>query len=231
MSASLAVHVGAAAAGFALGSLSPAVLVSRRAGVDVRAVGSGNPGATNVGRVLGLRAGVLVAVLDVAKGLLPAALFGTLGRSVGLVAGLYAVVGHVASPLLRGRGGKGVATAAGAVVGSFPLWGVVVVAVWVAVLALTRWVALASVCAVTSVVVLAVAADAAAPTVGWAGALAVVVVGRHRTNLAGRWAARTAASPRGRPPDADAGARTEPAATDAVDPGRPGGRGGAGRPG
>src|SRR5512135_2892564 len=193
MSASLAVHVGAAAAGFAMGSLSPAGVITKRAGLDVRAAGSGNPGATNVGRVLGLRAGVLVAVLDIAKGLLPAALFGTLGRSVGLVASLCAVVGHVASPLLRGRGGKGVATTAGAVVGSFPLWGVAVVAVWIAVLALTRWVALASVCAVASVVVLAVATGAAGPTVGWASALAVVVVGRHSANLTGRRASRTAA--------------------------------------
>lgn len=173
--------VAAAATGYLLGAVSPATLVAARRGVDLRQVGSGNPGATNVGRALGRRTGVVVAVLDVVKGLLPAAGFGAVDHRAGLLAGLAAVVGHISSPFLRGRGGKGVATAAGAVLGSHPLWGLVVVVVWVVVVALGRWVALGSMCAALSVLVVALA-------VGedrlWALLLALVIIGRHQANVA-----------------------------------------------
>lgn len=170
----------AAAVGYAVGSLSTATAAARRRGVDLRAVGSGNPGATNVGRALGRRTGVVVALLDVVKGLLPALAFGAVDHRVGLIAGAAAVLGHVTSPLLRGRGGRGVATAAGAVLGSHPLWAPVVLVVWVAVVATTRWVALASVSAALSVLLIAVLLRA---DVIWAAALALVVVARHQPNL------------------------------------------------
>ena len=171
--------------GYALGALSPAQLLARRRGVDLRAVGSGNPGASNAGRALGRRAGVQVAVRDVAKGAVPAAAFGALDHRAGLVAGLLAVLGHVTSPLLRGRGGRGVATAAGAVIGSHPLWAPVVLLVWVLVLALSRSIALASVCAATSLAVVAVVAGHDRT---WAVLLAVVIVVRHRPHLVRRFA-------------------------------------------
>ena len=170
----------AAATGYLAGSLSPATLIARARGVDLRGAGSGNPGAANAGRVLGRSTGVLVAVLDLLKGLLPAALFGLAGPTAGLVAGAAAVLGHVSSPFLRGRGGKGVATAAGAVLGSHPLWAPVVLATWLVVLAASRWIALASVCAALSLVVVAVVAD---DDVGWAGVLFAVVLVRHRSNF------------------------------------------------
>lgn len=172
--------VTAAVSGYALGMLSPAQGVARARGIDLRTVGSGNPGASNAGRALGRRTGVLVALLDIAKGAVPAAGFGALEHEAGLVAGLAAVVGHVTSPLLKGRGGKGVATAAGAILGSHPLWLPVVLVAWVTVLGLSRWIALASVGAAVSALVVAV-------VVGedrwWAGLLALVVVLRHRSNL------------------------------------------------
>lgn len=171
----------AAVAGYLAGSVSTATLVARRRGVDLRAVGSGNPGATNVGRALGRRTGVLVALLDVAKGLLPAVAFGAVAPRAGLVAGVAAVLGHVTSPFLRGRGGRGVATAAGAILGSHPLWAPVVLLVWVLVVAASRWVALASVGAALSLLVVAVVARRDVP---WAAALALVVVARHQPNLA-----------------------------------------------
>ena len=99
--------------GYLVGTVSPAVLLARRRGVDLRAVGSGNPGASNAGRALGRRTGVLVAVLDVLKGAVPAVAFGGVDHRAGLVAGVAAVLGHVTSPFLRGRGGRGAATAAG----------------------------------------------------------------------------------------------------------------------
>ena len=169
--------------GYLVGTASPAVLLARRRGVDLRAVGSGNPGASNVGRALGRRTGLVVAVLDVAKGAVPAAAFGVVDHRAGLAAGLAAVLGHVSSPFLRGRGGRGVATAAGAILGSHPLWAVVVLVVWVVVLAGSRWIALASVSA--ALVVLAVAV-AAGEDRWWAGLIAAVVVARHQPHLARR---------------------------------------------
>jgi glycerol-3-phosphate acyltransferase PlsY len=184
----LAAVVLAAAAGYLLGAVSPATLFARRAGADLRASGSGNPGATNAGRLLGRRVGILVAVLDVLKGAVPAAVFGlAVSHGAGLVAGLAAVVGHVTSPYLRGRGGKGVATAAGAVLGSHPRWAPFVVLAWVLVVAVTRWVALASVVAALSIVAVAVAARAPFADLAWAVAIASVVVGRHRTNFVRWW--------------------------------------------
>jgi glycerol-3-phosphate acyltransferase PlsY len=173
-------------AGYLLGSVSPAVLVARARGIDLRAVGSGNPGASNAGRALGRRTGVVVALLDIAKGAVPAAGFGALDHEAGLVAGLAAVLGHITSPFLRGRGGKGVATAAGAILGSHPLWLPVVVLTWVGVLGVTRWIALASVSAAVAALVVAVVVG---EDVWWGAVLALVVLWRHRGNLARRWSA------------------------------------------
>lgn len=170
----------AAVVGYLIGAVSPATLIASRRGIDLRGVGSGNPGASNAGRALGRRTGIAVALLDVVKGLLPAAAFGMVDHRAGLVAGVAAVVGHVTSPLLRGRGGKGVATALGAILGSHPLWAVAVLAVWAAVLGASRWIALASVLAALSV--LAIAAVVGEDVV-WAAALAAIIVVRHRGNF------------------------------------------------
>lgn len=176
----MAALTAAALVGYLLGALSPATLVARARGVDLRTYGSGNPGATNAGRALGRRAGVLVALLDIAKGAVPALAFGLLDHRSALVAGVAAVLGHITSPFLRGRGGKGVATAAGAVLGVHPLWALVVVVVWAVDLAVHRWVALASVLASLSVPVIALAVGADR---WWAVSLALLVVGRHAGNL------------------------------------------------
>ncbi len=173
----------AAAVGYLTGSVSPAILVTRARGIDLRGVGSGNPGAANTGRALGRRWGVLVALLDAVKGLLPAALFGLAGHDAGLVAGAAAVLGHVTSPLLRGRGGKGVATAAGAVLGSHPLWFPVMLLSWLIVLGASRWIALASVSAALVLVALAVVTGEDRL---WAGVLFAVIAVRHRRNFARR---------------------------------------------
>jgi acyl phosphate:glycerol-3-phosphate acyltransferase len=184
----------AGAAGYAVGSLSPATFIARRAGLDLRSVGSGNPGATNVGRALGPRVGAMVALLDVVKGALPAAGFGVLDASVGLVAGVAAVLGHVSSPLLRGRGGKGVATAFGAVVGSHPLWAPVALAAWLLGVLTTRVVAVASVVAATSIVVVAVVVHVDRASIAWACAIAAIVAARHAGNVRRWWRRRRTGS-------------------------------------
>lgn len=186
----------AAFAGYLLGAVSPATLFARRAGADLRSTGSGNPGATNAGRLLGRRVGVAVAVLDVLKGLVPALAFSLLvSHDAGLVAGVAAVLGHVTSPYLRGHGGKGVATAMGAVLGSHPLWAPFVLVVWVLVVLATRWIALGSVCAAALLPVLALVTRSDAADVAWACALALVVLTRHRRNFVHRL--------RRRPPSTD----------------------------
>ena len=112
----------AAVVGYAIGSVNPAAIIARMRGIDLHSVGSGNPGATNAGRVLGKRTGVIVAILDILKGLVPVLLFSRLGVAAAEVAGFMAVVGHITSPFLKGRGGKGVATTLGAVLGVCPRW-------------------------------------------------------------------------------------------------------------
>lgn len=171
--------------GYLVGAISPATLIARRRGIDLRDIGSGNPGASNAGRALGRRTGIAVAVLDVLKGVVPAAGFGAVDHRAGLVAGIAAVLGHVTSPFLRGRGGKGVATALGAVLGVHPLWALIVLVVWVAGLALSRWIALASVLAAASVAVVALVLR---EDVVWAVVVAVVVIARHQANFVRRLA-------------------------------------------
>lgn len=120
--ATLAWAVLAIVVGYGIGAINPAALVARAFGIDLTQVGSGNPGATNVGRALGPRWAVLVGFLDILKGFVPAFGFGLLvSQTVGELAGVAAVAGHVTSPFLRGRGGKGVATTLGAILGVQPV--------------------------------------------------------------------------------------------------------------
>jgi glycerol-3-phosphate acyltransferase PlsY len=177
------IYAVAAVVGYLIGAVSPATWLAARRGIDLRGVGSGNPGASNAGRALGRRTGVIVALLDVLKGLVVAAGFEFVDHRAGLVAGVAAVIGHVTSPFLRGRGGKGVATALGAILGSNPLWAPVVLLVWVVVLAVSRWIALASVLAALSILVIAVVVR---DDVIWAAALAAIVVARHKGNFVRR---------------------------------------------
>lgn len=182
----------AAVVGYALGAVNPAAIIARVFHVDLRSAGSGNPGATNVGRVLGPRWGVLVGALDILKGFVPAYVFGVLGgQTSGEVAGLAAVLGHITSPYLKGRGGKGVATTLGAILGVQPLLAIpVLLAFGLGVLIWHR----VGLGAVLAAVVLAVSGFVGWRT-GWtdeadmwfAIALAVIVLVRHQRNLRDAW--------------------------------------------
>jgi glycerol-3-phosphate acyltransferase PlsY len=177
----------AAGVGYLVGSVSPAAIVARLRGVDLRASGSGNPGATNAGRVMGARVGVLVGLLDVLKGFVPAYAFGLVDHELGLLAGAAAVVGHVTSPFLKGRGGRGVATSLGAVLAVEPVWALVALATFGVTVALTRWVALGSMLAAVALVVCAVVSEAPWPDLVFVLALATVVELRHVPNVVRRW--------------------------------------------
>jgi glycerol-3-phosphate acyltransferase PlsY len=165
-----------AAAAFLAGSIPFGPILARLRGVDLRTVGSGNIGATNVSRALGWKWGVLVYVLDAAKGAAPVlaagAWAGTLGRDPSQVARadmwwwlmlpIAAVLGHMFSPFVGFRGGKGVATGSGAMLAVYPvLTGPVVIAIglWAVLLAATRYMSVASIAAAAAIP-LAVAAIA-----------------------------------------------------------------------
>lgn len=182
------------AASYLLGSLSWSVVVVRALRrVDVRGLGSGNPGATNVLRTSGRWPALLVLALDIAKGVVPVRVAQALDapQAIAAGAGLAAIAGHV-FPLFFGfRGGKGVATGFGVFVGLFPFAGVAALALFVTVALATRYVSLASMVAAFLVPLLAygfarleLAPPVSAETLALAAAGSALVLFRHRTNLA-----------------------------------------------
>jgi glycerol-3-phosphate acyltransferase PlsY len=173
--------------GYLVGAIPFAVLVPRWwAGVDVRTVGSGNPGATNVWRATTPSLAALVAGLDMAKGAVAVALARWVGAGEpwAAVAGVAAVVGHVSPVWLRGRGGKGVATGAGVFAVLAPGPTAAAAAAWLVVAALTRYASLGSLAAAVVLPVLLGLAGASRSVIVAAVAVAALVVVRHRTNLA-----------------------------------------------
>lgn len=178
---------------YLIGSISFSLLVVhllRR--VDLRTVGSGNPGATNVLRAAGRWPALAVLMLDIAKGLVPVQLAKRLEASPTVVAGvaLAAVLGHVYPIYFGFRGGKGVATGFGAFLGLFPLAAGAALAVWIAAVLVTRYVSLASLLGAAAVPIAAWGMG----RLGWssapqpsalalATATLVVIFLRHRSNL------------------------------------------------
>ena len=173
------------AASYLVGTFPTAALAARRRGVDPTAAGSGNPGATNVLRVAGRRAGAAVLAGDLAKGAVPAAVgWAAGGHRLGLACGVAAVVGHVAPVTRRFRGGKGVATGAGMALVLFPVAAVVAAAAFAAVVATTRVASLGSIVAITVLPVAAGVLGAPAVEVAALAGCAVLIVARHRGNIA-----------------------------------------------
>jgi glycerol-3-phosphate acyltransferase PlsY len=170
---------------YVLGGFPTAALVGRRAGFDPAGAGSRNPGASNSFRLGGARAGVLVLIGDVGKGAIGAGVGVAIGgRGLGVAAGAAAVVGHVAPVTRRFRGGKGVATAVGMVAVLEPVAAIAAGIVWAAVAIVTRKAVLASIAMVAAVVVTVAVAGRPAWEVATLGGVAVLVVLRHRGNLA-----------------------------------------------
>jgi glycerol-3-phosphate acyltransferase PlsY len=137
-----------AVAGYVLGGVPFGLLVARwTAGIDIREHGSGNIGATNVYRLLGWRAGVIVWTLDVGKGWAPVFVAHAAGLHPGwqIAAGLAAVIGHSFSPFLRFHGGKGAATSLGVMLGVMWPVGVIAFIIWALTIALTGYVSLGTI--------------------------------------------------------------------------------------
>ena len=138
---------------FFLGSLPFGHWLALVRGIDLRNQGSGNTGATTVGRVLGKKWGIFVFVLDLGKGWIAVALaksVGNLPETWAVTVGVFAVLGHVFSPWLGFRGGKGVATSAGILIGLAPLVALGVALIWFLAFQMSRTVSVASLCAATA---------------------------------------------------------------------------------
>ena len=180
-------------ASYLLGAIPTSYLVSRGiANIDLRQHGSGNLGATNLYRVLGLKYALPVALFDILKGAVPVLVFAPQMRQAGvaplvasLACGIAAIVGHVFSVFVRFRGGKGVATAAGVMLGLAPGAVGIAAAVWGLVLLGTGYVSLASISA-AAVLPFAVylLGDPPSAALVWVSVLvAAGVIALHRQNI------------------------------------------------
>jgi glycerol-3-phosphate acyltransferase PlsY len=172
------------AAAYLLGTFPTAALIGRMTGHDPTAEGSGNPGATNVLRTSGRGAGVAVLAVDVAKGALAVGLGLLVGdHTLGVIAGAAAVLGHVAPVGRRFRGGKGVATAAGASAVAFPALSLILGVVFVVTVAVTRRVSVGSlVLALLLPVGVALGGGSGLEVLVTAG-VSLVVIARHHENI------------------------------------------------
>jgi len=192
---------------FLAGSIPFGLIIGRLHGVDIRERGSGNIGATNVWRELGPKAGLPCFILDVAKGLLPTLLAGLTTGAVGgsgvptpttawlwLAVMIASVCGHIFSPFVGFKGGKGVATGLGALLGLYPVLtvaGVAALVLWISLAKLTRYVGLSSSIAAGSLPVVSALElwrrgtldERAVPFLVVTGLLAALVIYRHRGNL------------------------------------------------
>lgn len=183
---------------YLIGSFPTGYIAGRIRGVDIRKVGSGNVGATNVTRVLGKKFGYPVFLIDFLKGLIPLLLARTIAHRYQLdptssdlciaVAGIFAVVGHSYPVWLGFKGGKGVATSLGLVFGISWIAALVMGAVWIILLKITRYVSVASIIAAIALPIAMIALlllhQLRSPVlIYFSLLLAAIVVFRHRSNM------------------------------------------------
>jgi len=172
--------------GYLIGSVPFAFLLSRRRGIDLRRVGSGNVGASNVLRTSGVPLAVVAMCLDGVKGAVAVLVAERIapGPTPPVAAGLASVVGHIYPIWLGWRGGKGVATSAGmfAVLAPAPL--AIATAVFVMCVSVTRYVSVGSLAAVVTLAVATAVSHAPTPVVAGATLTALLVIYGHRGNVA-----------------------------------------------
>ncbi|HEY3013242.1 MAG TPA: glycerol-3-phosphate 1-O-acyltransferase PlsY [Gemmatimonadales bacterium] len=176
-------------ASYLLGAIPTSHLVSRIfARIDLREHGSGNLGATNLYRVLGWKYAIPVALFDIAKGAVPVLVFAPQvsdSQLFALACGIAAILGHVFSVFVRFQGGKGVATAAGVMLGFTPLALSVAAIVWGVVVLLTGYVSLGSIAAAAALpLAVYLLEHPSTPELLWIDALvAAGVIALHRRNI------------------------------------------------
>ena len=171
--------------GYLVGTFPTAQLVGRRRGFDPTATGSGNPGASNAARVGGMRAGAMVLLGDAGKGALAAGLgYAAGGRTLAWFAGAAAVAGHLWPVTRRFRGGKGVATAAGVALVCAPLAAVPLAVLFAVLVKAFGKAAIGSIALAVLLPIAVAALGQRAVEVAVAAVVGLVVVLRHRTNIA-----------------------------------------------
>jgi len=192
---SLALPALAVVLAYLVGSLSFAVIVSRAMGLaDPRSYGSGNPGATNVLRSGSKKAAIVTLLLDALKGWLPVVLVKTFGPAWGLgdgtlaLVGLAAFLGHLYPVFFGFAGGKGVATAAGVLIGLSGWLGLFVLLLWLLVAAVFRYSSLAALCAALAAPLIYAMAPGGlwlpSEPIFWAvAAMSLLLIWRHRENI------------------------------------------------
>ncbi len=180
------------AVAYLVGSIDFGVIIPRMLGVDIYAVGSGNPGASNVYRSLGRGPAALVLLGDGAKGALGAAIgafwIGSIAETASVEAvaaacAFAAVLGHIVPIWHRFRGGKGVATAIGASIFLAPVFGVVLALAWLIVTLAFKVASIASLGAMLLYVPGLALSGYRGWALGWTAAIAVLVVVRHASNI------------------------------------------------
>jgi glycerol-3-phosphate acyltransferase PlsY len=176
-------------ASYFVGAIPTSYLLSRIfAGIDLRQHGSGNLGATNLYRVLGWRYAIPAGAIDIAKGIIPVALFAPRvsdSQLFALACGVAAILGHVFSVFVGFKGGKGVATAAGEMLGLAPLALAVSAVIWVVLVRVTGYVSVGSIVAAALLpLAVYVLEDSRTPALLWiAGGIAAGVIVLHRHNI------------------------------------------------
>jgi glycerol-3-phosphate acyltransferase PlsY len=173
---------------YLLGSIPTGYLAGRWRGLDIRTVGSGNIGATNVFRTLGKAAGVTVLLVDAFKGFAACRFVPLLAGSaptenLRIAAGLAAILGHNYTCWLRFKGGKGIATSAGVLLGWMPLTLAIVLAIWLLVFAVSRYVSLGSIAAALALPFAAWATRGSPRMIGIAALVGGLAVYKHRSNI------------------------------------------------
>jgi acyl phosphate:glycerol-3-phosphate acyltransferase len=169
---------------YLLGTFPAAGLVARATGHDVLREGSGNPGASNVYRLAGWKAGLVVFLADVGKGAIASGVgLALAGHAGAYLLGLAAVVGHMLPVTRRFKGGRGVATAGGALIVLFPLIALALGVVWFLIARVLRKASVASIVVVAAFPVLVAAAGGTLLDISVTTVLALLVLARHLPNL------------------------------------------------
>ncbi|MEO0196350.1 MAG: glycerol-3-phosphate 1-O-acyltransferase PlsY [candidate division WOR-3 bacterium] len=167
-----------------LGSIPFGYIIAKLKGIDITKLGSGNIGATNVGRFLGKKYFFIVLFLEALKGFLPVMIFKNLyGIDYGILAGLFAVIGHSFSIFMRFKGGKGVATGFGISLGLIPLETIIAFVIWFITLYIFKIMALASIIGAISVFILVLFFEKSIILKIVVGFLSALIVFLHRGNI------------------------------------------------
>ncbi len=189
-------YILSAVVGYLLGSIPTGYLVAAARGIDIRTVGSGNIGATNVFRYLGVPAGIFVLLADAFKGWLAVVVLTPLVWTLfhataspqarewlAIIAGLSAILGHNFTCWLHFKGGKGIATSAGVIAALVPLALVIILGIWIIVFGITRYVSLASICAAAALPLSAWLTGQSSTMILIMGAMGALAIYKHKANI------------------------------------------------